>query len=138
MLIVREKVDCAYMWNQTERKADLDDIDKLFLDGKLPKTKLYGYHSFGYAMFFKPDLTEVAKIICDAKLDADVYFVSTEPCDWNGDKTGKVVGGCLDESKDLHFGVTKVFFWKKQDQDPLPEGHPENPEVVVHPFSPSK
>jgi hypothetical protein len=117
----------AYMWDRKPREPE-DEADKQFLAGKMQTTKLFGFHTFGYPMFFKPDLTEVAKLICEAKLEADVYFVCTEPCNDDGKETDRVIGGCLDESRRLHMGVTYVVCYasssKLREQPPGGPSHP--------------
>jgi len=72
----------AYLWMPLKEKSESDDYDRMFLDHRddFNVIECYGYHSTGYALFFKPDLGEVIKIALDEIRNAKICFVTTEPC----------------------------------------------------------
>jgi len=70
--------------------------------------KCYGYHDAGYALFFKPDLSEVIKIAQDEIRASKVCFVTTQPCNEEGIENDNVAH-CFDSHLYKHTAVTTLW-----------------------------
>ena len=112
--IVQERVTDrstrGYLYG-SEKKANLDEVDKAFVAETTPCEKLefYGLHTYGgYYGFFRPDLNEVmvliSPIITDERLKTiERVYVTTEP--HPSDKGSD----CYDSEHDRHKAKTTVY-----------------------------
>lgn len=98
-----------YLAGATKSRESHDSIDEMFLAGQLPRHRLLGLHRYENSGRFEPTLVDVAQLIAEAKLVADVYFVTSVPCDWMGDPVLSSSRGFWDFRRELHRGATYVY-----------------------------
>lgn len=107
-----DKMSSTCYLHQDARTADTyDNVDKDFLENRETfwKIQCYGYHSTGYVLFFKPDLGEVIKICGDRIRDTKICFVTTEPCDLQGNPDDNATR-CFNTKLYMHTAVTTLWF----------------------------
>lgn len=109
-----------YAYLYCSERASVDEYDMWFMktrESSFKVAKFYGYHTCGYFGLFKPDLGEVIKLTQDVIRESTVSFVSTNPCDLEGnlfpnnDPTQIFhISQCYSKPLDMHLGVTTVWY----------------------------
>jgi hypothetical protein len=97
----------GYLSQISPRKV-MDDYDDLFLQSYDlgNHKKIYGYHQGSY-FFFHPSFADIIKYGADTIHNSDVCFVTTRPCDWDGNTESS--REFYNSHMDLCYGVTSFF-----------------------------
>jgi hypothetical protein len=98
----------------------MDEYDMWFMktrDSSFKVAKFYGYYTCGCPSIFKPDLGEIIKLAQDVIRGSTVSFVSTNPCDLEGnlypnnDPTQFIqISQVYSLKLNMHMGVTTVWY----------------------------
>lgn len=88
-----------------------DEFDIMFKSNKemFQIANFYGYHTTGYALFFKPDLGEVIKIAHEIIRKSRVCYLTTTPCDVEGKLTNHCPS-CFNQKLYMHMAVTTIWY----------------------------
>lgn len=99
-----------YLQCKSKSTAD-DEYDVMFKSSKemFQMAHFYGYHTTGYALFFKPDLGEVIKMAHDLIRKSRVSYLTTTPCDVEGNTTNHCPS-CFNSKLYMHMAVTTIWY----------------------------
>lgn len=100
----------AYLWDTDppESKEGIDDFFRQCPE-EFKKIDVYGYHTYGgFYGFFRPSLDEVIKIGEDIIRNNEVVFVTTEPCNLDGELSD-IFRENYDSKLDMH--LARTTFW---------------------------
>jgi len=98
----------AYTWEMKDDPAKAP-VPLEWLD----RTDLYGTHSCGYVLFFKPTLNEVAQLVDASELRGrpGPLYVNTYTCDARGNPSSDP-NRCANREGTRHFAYTTVYYQK--------------------------
>jgi len=94
-------------------KSPLSSIDQLWIDdkSKFTKVSVYGYHTTGYILFFKPSLDEVIKFAQDHIRKCKHCYVTTDTCDITGELNNNATAGIFNPNLYMHRAVTTLWLY---------------------------
>lgn len=96
----------AYTWDLKE-----DPAKAPIPLAELRKIRLYGTHTCGYVLFFKPTLNEVAQLVSASELwnHPGPLYVNSDTCDADGNPSSDPKR-CANPEGTRHYACTTVYY----------------------------